>query len=74
MPRNQTGRKERAGGLMIGLLGMSLLGLAGCANKQPSAPAPTVSTEQVRGHADKAFENLKQEERDRAPDPAGASY
>jgi hypothetical protein len=59
---------------MVCLMGMLLVGLGGCASKQPSSPAPTVTPEQVRGHADKAFDKLKQEERDRAADPAATSY
>jgi hypothetical protein len=59
---------------MISLSGMLLLGLVGCANKQPPSPAPTVTPDQVRSHADKSFEKLKQEERDRAADPAAPSY
>jgi hypothetical protein len=42
-----------------------LSGLVGCAGEQPKPSPPTVTPDQVRGHADKAFENLKQEERNR---------
>jgi hypothetical protein len=40
---------------------------AGCAGDPPK-PAPTVTPEQVRSHADKAFEKLKQEEQNRSGD------
>jgi len=62
------GRTGIARGLIIGIVGL-LLSLGGCASEPPK-PAPTVTPDQVRGHADKAFEKLKQEERERAADPA----
>lgn len=76
MTREMTRRRRKAsdGGLMISLSGMLLLGLVGCANKQLPPPAPPVTPDQVRTHADKSFEKLKQEERDRAEDPAATSY
>lgn len=46
-----------------------LLGLGGCASEAPKSSS-TVTPEQVRGHADKAFEKLKQEEQGRSTDPA----
>jgi len=46
-----------------------LLGLGGCASDAPK-PTSTMTPEQVRGHADKAFEKLKQEEQGRSTDPA----
>jgi hypothetical protein len=54
---------------MAGVLGALLLNLGGCASEPPK-PAPTVTPDQVRSHADKAFEKLKQEEQNRAADPA----
>ena len=56
--------------LAVGLAGLSLLGLGACAGQQPAPPAPTVTPDQVRSHAGQAFEKLKQEERQRAVDPA----
>lgn len=50
------------------VLGLCLAGLGGCAS-EPSKPAPPVAPDQVRGHADKAFEKLKQEEQTRQADP-----
>jgi len=53
-----------------GLVGIAIcLTVGGCAGEPPK-PAPTVTPEQVRTHADKAFEKLKQEEQNRAVDPA----
>ena len=46
-----------------------VLGLSGCANDAPKSTS-TMTPEQVRGHADKAFEKLKQEEQGRSTDPA----
>lgn len=46
-----------------------LLGLGGCASDAPKSTS-TMTPEQVRGHADKAFEKLKLEEQGRAADPA----
>ena len=46
-----------------------LLGIGGCASDPPKSTS-TVTPEQVRGHADKAFEKLKQEEQGRSTDPA----
>lgn len=46
-----------------------LFGLSGCANDAPKSTS-TMTPEQVRGHADKAFEKLKQEEQGRSTDPA----
>ena len=74
MARKKTGWGERGGSLLVVLSGLVLVSLVGCASKQPSSPAPTVTPEQVRGHSDKAFDKLKQEERDRTADPGAASY
>ncbi|TKS60287.1 MAG: hypothetical protein EWM72_01513 [Nitrospira sp.] len=62
-------RSRRDGSVMVGVLGVLLLSLGGCASEPPK-PAPTVTPDQVRSHADKAFEKLKQEEQSRGTDPA----
>jgi hypothetical protein len=54
---------------MAGWWGLLLIGAGGCASEPPK-PAPTVTPEQVRSHADKAFEKLKQEEQNRAVAPS----
>jgi len=55
--------------LMPGLVGLVLLWLSGCAGEQPKPSGATVTPEQVRTHADKAFDKLKQEEQQRSVDP-----
>jgi hypothetical protein len=40
--------------------------VAGCASEKPK-PMAQPSSEQVKGNADRAFDKLKQEERDRKP-------
>jgi len=57
-----------------GLAGLILLGGAGCASDQPKPSAQPVTPGQVRGHADKAFESLKQEETRSAPERGGSIY
>jgi hypothetical protein len=61
---------EMARSLAVGLVGLLLLGLGACAGQQPTPSAPTVTPDQVRTHADKAFDKLKQEEQQRAVNPA----
>ena len=56
---------------LLGLSGAVLIGAGGCAS-EPQKPAPTVTPGQVRGHADKAFDKLKQEEQGRGTDPTMA--
>lgn len=63
----RTNQRERGAVACVSLLGM-MLSLSGCASDPPK-PAPTVTPDQVRTHADKAFEKLKQEEQNRAGDP-----
>lgn len=65
--RNWGGRCSMAA-VVVGVL----VGLSGCAG-EPAKPAPTVSPDQVHGHADKAFDRLKQEEKNRAL-PPGSPY
>ncbi|MCP9439940.1 MAG: hypothetical protein NNA20_12120 [Nitrospira sp.] len=66
---NATGalRRRFHEGLAVGMVGLLVLspGLVGCAGEQPKPSPSAVTPDQVRGHADKAFENLKQEERNR---------
>ncbi len=57
-------RPAAAIGTAVFVLGLSL---AGCANDPPK-PAPTVTPDQVRSHAEQSFEKLKQEERAREND------
>jgi len=55
--------------LSASILAMVLTGASGCAGEPPQ-PAQTVTPDQVRGHADKTFERLKQEEQGRSTDSA----
>ncbi len=48
---------------------LCLIGMSGCASEPPK-PAVAVRPDQVRGHADKTFEKLKQEEQGRPADSA----
>jgi ABC-type transporter MlaC component len=46
-------------------VGVVLLAMGGCASEAPK-PAQTVTQDQVRSNADKAFKNLQQEQKNRA--------
>jgi hypothetical protein len=52
--------------MIVGLFVLSLI--TACANDQPK-PLPQPTPNQVRSHADRAFEKLKQEEQERAAQP-----
>ncbi|MFZ3014253.1 MAG: hypothetical protein WA045_11150, partial [Nitrospira sp.] len=54
-------------------VGGVLLAMGGCASDAPK-PAQTVTQDQVRSNADKAFEKLKQEEKNRAIDSGVGPY
>ncbi len=45
-------------------IGLVLVSIGGCAAEAPK-PASTMTQEQVRDHAEKAFDKLKQEEKNR---------
>jgi len=61
-------------GSFAGLAGLVLIGVTGCASDQSKPSAQPVTRDQVRGHADKVFENLKQEEKRPAPEVGGPMY
>jgi hypothetical protein len=52
--------------MVAGLFVLSLI--TACASDQPK-PLPQPTPDQVRGHADRAFDKLKQEEQERATQP-----
>jgi hypothetical protein len=52
--------------MIVGLFVLSLI--TACASDQP-IPPPQPTPDQVRSHADRAFEKLKQEEQESAPQP-----
>jgi len=54
--------------------GMLVSGIGGCASEPPKSSAQPMTPEHVRGHADKAFGDLKQEERQRGSAPGGTTY
>ena len=55
-------------------LGLCVLALlTACASDQPK-PLPQPTPDQVRSHADRAFEKLKQEEQERAAQPTAPRY
>ena len=59
-------RQTGVANMIVGLFVLSLI--TACASDQPkSLPQPT--PDQVRSHADRAFEKLKQEEQERAAQP-----
>ena len=54
---------------VAGLMSLVVFSVVGaCASDAPKGPPPPAA-EQVRSHADRAFEKLKQEEQERAPQP-----
>jgi hypothetical protein len=52
--------------IIMGLFVLSLV--TACASDQPK-PLPQPTPDQVRGHADRTFEKLKQEEQESASQP-----
>lgn len=56
--------------LVMSLFVLSLI--TACASDQPK-PLPQPTPDQVRGHADRGFHELKQEERERATQPPAPS-
>ena len=66
MNQRQNGMQQRGIAIVVSLFVFSLV--TACASDQPKAlPQPT--PDQVRGHADRAFDKLKQEEQERATQP-----
>lgn len=54
--------------VVVAAIGIGVASVTGCAT-DPPMPASTMTQEQVKSNADKSFERLKQEEKDR---PAGS--
>jgi len=64
---HQQNRVQQGGvAIIVGLFALSLI--TACASDQPK-PLPQPTPDQVRSHADRAFEKLKQEEQESAPQP-----
>ena len=54
---------------VTGLISLVVCSVVGaCASDAPKSPPPPTA-DQVRSHADRAFEKLKQEEQESAPQP-----
>jgi hypothetical protein len=64
-----------SGHIIIGcaLTGMLVLTMTACSSNQPK-PLPQPTPDQVRGHADRTFDKLKQEERERTAQPPAPRY
>lgn len=73
MQEKTTWWRGHRNGLIGAGIGVLLLSMGGCAGEAPK-PAPTMTQDQVRSNADKAFEKLKQEEKHRAVDSGGGPY
>jgi hypothetical protein len=58
--------QQRGGAMAVGLF--VLLTITACASDQPK-PLPQPTPDQVRSHADRAFEKLKQEEQEQPTQP-----
>jgi hypothetical protein len=56
------------GGIAMVVSLFVLLQVAACASNEPK-PLPQPTPDQVRGHADRTFDKLKQEEQERAAQP-----
>lgn len=55
------------------LTGLLVLTMTACSSNQPK-PLPQPTPDQVRGHADRAFDKLKQEEQERTAQPPVPRY
>lgn len=66
MSHRRSRMQQRGIAMVAGLFVFSLI--TACASDQ-SKPLPQPTPDQVRGHADRAFEKLKQEEQERAAQP-----
>lgn len=73
MSEKATWRAGQNHGLIAAGIVVLLLAMEGCAGEAPK-PSSNVTQDQVRGNADKAFEKLKQEEKNRAVDSLGVPY
>jgi hypothetical protein len=66
MNHRPNGMQQRGIAMVVSLFVFSLV--TACASDQPK-PLPQPTPDQVRGHADRAFDKLKQEEQERAAHP-----
>ena len=73
MPEKAMWKTGYRNGLIAAGIGVLLLGTGGCAGETPK-PSSTMTQDQVRSNADKAFERMKQEEKNRAVDSGVGPY
>jgi hypothetical protein len=59
--------------MIVVVLGTGIVGATGCATDSPQSTS-TMTPEQVKSNADKSFERLKQEEKNRAVGSGPAPY
>jgi hypothetical protein len=71
MNHRQSRMQQRGAAMGVGIF--VLLLITACASDQ-SKPLPQSTPDQVRGHADRAFEKLKQEEQERGAQPPTPRY
>ena len=71
MNHQQSRMQQRGAAMVVGAF--ALLLITACASDQ-SKPLPQSTPDQVRGHADRAFEKLKQEEQERGAQPPTPRY
>jgi len=55
------------------MTGMLVMTMTACSSDQPK-PLAQPTPDQVRGHADRAFDKLKQEEQERPTQPPASRY
>lgn len=65
MTEKGTWRSVHINGLMATVIALLLFSLGGCVGEAPKQGSP-MTPDQVRSNADKAFDKLKQEEKNRA--------
>ena len=71
MNHRQRRLQQRGAAMVIGVC--VLLLITACASDQ-SKPLPQSTPDQVRGHTDRAFDKLKQEEQERGAQPPTPRY
>ena len=72
MTKEMLGQVSRERCLLAGFMGLLLVWVSGCASEPPKPSGATITPDQVRSHADKGFEKLKQEEQLRNGSPTTA--
>ncbi|MDH4152818.1 MAG: hypothetical protein OEV01_03410 [Nitrospira sp.] len=73
MFKNMTKRRGVRYGAAVVAMGVNIISVTGCSTDSPK-PASTMTQEQVKSNADKSFERLKQEEKNRTTGSGPAPY